>query len=153
MKRQVPTYNITRTLPSFITTSGSTFSFTENNPGTFPTWEVEDIKVTVITQNRAVPVVGQTGKVPVGFEGALDQGNSSLNEHLDEHVSCEDWENGAIAAARKAVGVLYLGLETLAYGRKLLITGINTFKSQQSRGYTPHDCGVGVGVGEGFKHS
>lgn len=58
-----------------------------------------------------------------------------MNEDLDEHISCEDGENGAIAAMRKVVGFLYLGLKTLAYGGELLITRVNTFKSQQSKTY------------------
>lgn len=36
---------------------------------------------------------------------------------------------------RKVVSLLYLGLKTLAYGGELLITRVNTFKSQQSKTY------------------
>lgn len=111
------------------------FRFTKKNLGTSHTWEVKDIKITVVTQNRTVPLVGQTCNFLVSFKWALDQGNSSLNEDLDEHSSCEDGENGSIAAVRKAVGFLYLGLKTLAYGGELLITRVNTFKSQQSQTY------------------
>lgn len=75
--------------------------------------------------------MGQTCNFLVSFKQALDQGNSSLNEDLDEHTTREDGENGAIAAVRKAVGLLYLGLETLAYGGELLITRVNAFKSQE----------------------
>lgn len=121
------------------------FRFTKKNPGTFHTWEVEDKKVTVITQNRAVPLVGQTCNFLVSFKWALDQWNSSLNEDLDEHISCEDGENGAIAAVRKAVGLLYLGLKTLSYGGELLITRVNTYKSHKVNLF-PYDCR------EEFKH-
>lgn len=141
MKWQVATYNTTRALASSVTTFASMFRFTENNPGIFHTWEVEDVKVTVVTQHRAVPLVGQTCNFPVGFEWALDQGNSSLDEDLDEHLPCEDWENGAIAAVRKPVGLLYRGLKTVAYGGELLIAGVNTCKSQQSRSDIPYDWG------------
>lgn len=111
------------------------FRFTKKNPGTCHTWEVKDIKVTVVAQNWAVPLVGQTCNFLVSFKGALEQGNSSLVEDLEEHVSREDGENGAIAAVRKAVGLPYLGLKTLAYGGELLITWVDTLKSQQSKTY------------------
>lgn len=133
MKRHVPTCNTTKDIA--VVDLDRRLGAQRRNPGASRTWEVEDIEVAVVTQNRAVPVVGQTRDVLVGFEWALHQGDSSLKEDLDEDGSCEDGEHGAAAAVRKAVGLLYLGLKTVAYGGELLITGVNTFKSQQRKTY------------------
>lgn len=129
MEWHVSAYNKTTTFPLF-----TTFTFTkEKNLVASHTWEVEDIKVTVITQNWAVPLMGQTSNFFVSLKWALEQGDSSLREDLDEQISCEDGKNGPSAALRKVVGLLYLGLKTLTYGGKLLITRVNPFKPQQSK--------------------
>lgn len=57
------------------------------------TWQVKDIKVTVIGQNRAVPLVSQTRYLPVSLSCTLVEWDSSLAEDLNEDISCEDGEN------------------------------------------------------------
>lgn len=79
--------------------------------------------------------MGQTSNFFVSLKWALEQGDSSLTEDLDEQISCEDGKNGPSAAMTKVVGLLYLGLKTLTDGGKLLITGVNPFKPQQSKTY------------------
>lgn len=57
------------------------------NPVATHTWQVEDIKVTVITQNWAIPMVGQACNLSVSLKSTLDQWDSSLDEDLDENIS------------------------------------------------------------------
>lgn len=52
--------------------------------------------------------------------------DSSLDEDLNEDGPREERENRAIAAVAKVVRLLYLGLQTLAQGGKLLVTGVNS---------------------------
>lgn len=108
--------------------------YTKKNPAATHTWQVEDIKVTVISQNRAVPLVGQTCNFPVSLKLTLDQWDSSLDEDLNEDISCEDGENTVIAAVSKTVRLPYLGLQTLTQSVKLLVAGVNSLKPQEENG-------------------
>lgn len=89
------------------------------------TWQVKDIKVTVIGQNRAAPLVSQTCDLPVSLSWTLDQRDASLGDDLNEDISCEDGKNRTIAAVTQIVRLLYLGLQTLTQSWKLLVTGVN----------------------------
>lgn len=111
------------------------FKYTKKNPAATHTWQVEDIKVTVISQNRAVPLVGQTCNIPVSLKWTLDQWDSSLDEDLNEDISCEDGENTVIAAVSKTVRLPYLGLQTLTQSVKLLVAGVNPLKPQENGNY------------------
>lgn len=77
--------------------------------------------------------MGQTSNFFVSLKWTLKQGDSSLMEDLDEQSSREDGKNRPSAAMRKVVSFLYLGLKTMTYGGKLLITRVNPFKPQQSK--------------------
>lgn len=96
------------------------------SPAASHTWQVKYIKVAVIGQNRALPLVSQTGDFTVSLKWTLDQRDSSEGQDLNEDVSGEDGENRAIAAVGKCVCVPYLGLQPLTQSRQLLVTGVNT---------------------------
>ena len=70
--------------------------------------------------------MSQTCNFPVSLSWTLDHWHSSLDEDLNEDISCEDGENRAIAAVGEAVCLSYLGLQTLTQSGKLLVTGVNT---------------------------
>lgn len=74
------------------------------------TWQVKDIKVTVISQNWAVPLEGQTRNFPVSLKWTLDQWDSPLDKDLNEDISCEDGEDTVIPAMSKIVCLSYLRL-------------------------------------------
>lgn len=101
--------------------------YSKKNPVATHTWQVKDIKVAVIGQNWAGPLVSQTCNFPVSLCWTLDQWDSSLDKDLNEDISCEDRENRAVAAVREIVRLLYLGLQTLTQSGELLVTGVNPF--------------------------
>lgn len=74
------------------------------------TWQVKDIKVTVISQNRAVPLEGQTCYFPVSLKRTLHQRDSPLDKDLNEDISCEDGEDTVMASVSKIVCLPYLRL-------------------------------------------
>lgn len=69
--------------------------------------------------------MSQTSDLPVSLSRTLVEWDSSLAEHLNEDIPCEDGENGATAAMRDAVCLFYLGLQPLTQSGKLLVTGVH----------------------------
>lgn len=74
------------------------------------TWQVKDIKVTVISQNWAVPLEGQTCYFPVSLKWTLHQWDSPLDKDLNEDISCKDGEDAVMTAVSKIVRLPYLRL-------------------------------------------
>lgn len=103
------------------------------NPVATHTWQVKDIKVAVIGQDWTFPLVSQTCNIPVRLSWTLDQRDPSLNEDFNEDTSCEEGEDRAIAAVGETVCLFYLGLQTLAQRRKLLVTGVNSLSQQTKK--------------------
>lgn len=75
--------------------------------------------------------MSQTCDFPVSLSWTLEQRDTSLDEDLNEDVSCEDGKDRAIAPVGKTVCLLYLGLQTLTQSRELLVTGVNPLKPQE----------------------
>ena len=89
------------------------------------TRQVENIKVTIIGQHRAVPLVSQAGNLPIGFGRALDQRNTPLGEDLNEDIPRQEGENGPVATVGERVRLFDLGLQTRSQCRELFVTRIH----------------------------
>lgn len=76
----------------------------------------------------------QTCNFPVCLSFALDQWDSSLNEDLNEDISCEEWKDEAIEATREPICLLYPILQAQAQSWKLLLTGVYPLKSRSNYG-------------------